>query len=316
MKNYWIKLFRNVGLFVISFLLIVFFKLSCSSYFSLKNAGVGGLIREKKIDYLFIGSSHVRSSYHIPLIEKNTGKKGYAFSYAYFSYPFVYQVLEYLLNDLERSPSHVVIDIYSLIFLKKKSFVDTRFFFDCPLSLKLRVLNYIWNNYHDLGPKQYFEIIVSSENETFLTFPISNYFVSSVNYKGSYLKKHLPGVSLETFSNFGLDKNHFSFGQIRESEMQGLSKIIDLLNNKKNIKVSFIEAPLPKKIKEMSQVIWIKNQLKNFIENKGLRYIDASELEEFQNLGPAHFMDENHLSTVGRQIFSEKISELINNSTI
>ena len=82
---------------------------------------MGGLVRQKDLDYLFIGSSHVRSSYDVKQIEESTGIKGYAFSYAYFSYPFAYQVLKYFIEDDEDvdvnnfNPVFTVYDIFLLM---------------------------------------------------------------------------------------------------------------------------------------------------------------------------------------------------------
>jgi hypothetical protein len=295
----------------VGLILIFLMKLFFSSYMSFNNSGIGGLKKESNLDYLIIGSSHVRFSYDISLIEKENDINAYALSYSYFSYPFVSRTLKFIDREMDVKIKTIIIDVYSLMFSLKKEFVDTQFILDSPYELKIDLLKYIYSNYSTLGFLDYYEILFTSKAPNLLTWPINRPLVDSRSYKGAYIKKNLPGLSLESFNSLKIGMKYFDFSKIRKDQINGIHEIIKWAqDNSKS--VIFVETPLPQKVAALPELVDLKNKIKALFSSKNVTYLDTQYFKEFSHFNHQHFFDENHLSTLGRRDFSREIIDLVN----
>ena len=280
------------------------FKFSFSHLFGYKKTGLGTVLNSPKADILIIGSTHVRFSYDTKLMEKKCGCSVQAVSYSYLNYPLIFDILEFLKGEDKLPKQKLIIDHYALLFFKNREFVDTRLFFEAPPNLKFKILRYMKNKLTSLGLKDFYRFIVTSENELMINYLWNRPLVDKRDYNGSYQAKKIRGVDQKKYETFKVSDLSFDFKNFNEYDFKQMIKINNDFKSA-YYQIYFVETPLPPTVWKNSKLVKFRESYHQKLAKNQIKLIDSNYDYELMELEAKSFMDENHLSTSGREKFSK-----------
>jgi hypothetical protein len=298
----------------VAFLLIVcfvplfalaFLKFECEHWFAPKNMGIGGLLADDKTQLLLIGSSHTRQSYDVKKLEDETGVPAFLVAYNGMDLVAIDQIISYLIAQ-NRCPGHVVVEGYSALLAKKPDLEDPRLFFDSPPALKRTFLaTYVAEHER---PKAYFDAIdlaVSRGSESLLTYPVNRLLLQHLSYRGA-TEKVTPGVDPTDFVNFRI-RDELSSSP-NPHQLAALNHLVEI-TSARGIHIFFIDSPMPSPIVADSRIRALKADYRQLTRERNVPYIDGDAI--FPNTDPALFMDTNHLSSAGRDLFTHMVADIL-----
>src|ERR1700730_17129533 len=131
-----------VKVFLLSTILlasIAALRILVTHYFSPTNMGIQGAIRNSPVDILLVGSSHTRQSYDIARLERVSGRSAFAVAYNGFDLRAMATFLSAFLRNPKSRPKLIVLEAYCVNLSAPPHINDTRYFFDAPPVLKLRI---------------------------------------------------------------------------------------------------------------------------------------------------------------------------------
>ena len=307
MRAFWIKILLFILTVIVSFVGLVAFKYSYSDWLSPKTSGIGGLFREKEVDYVFIGSSHTRESYDIELFQKETGKSAYLLCYNGLSPFLMGPLLRFIVEKMPQIKTYVLeVRVHGMV--RPPSLEDTRLFFESPVALKHQLLRLFREDVPGFNWQNCYELLVVSNNERILTFPVSNYFISRSSYRGGYVNREIRALLPEEFNELKNPMPDLRGIQVDPKQLASLQAIFQLIHEKK-LDVVFVESPLPKPIEEDLGTKLNKQYIAGLIRNEGIQYLDGAE--NFDTGNHLYFIDNNHLSLAGRKLFTEQVAAFL-----
>ncbi len=285
----------------------------------MKNSNYGiTSLEQNGTDILFIGSSLFRQG--IDTKNLSTGQKStYLLAYNGFQ-PFA----EYItLKEVFKHTSIkcLVIDMDPYIVSREAKLSDARLFQDQSFGFIYELFSQIHKHgsadYYDL-----FEMIVQSNNETFFTWPLSYPFINERYYRGSKIGESASSTA-EQLNNAELDKNHES--ELSSIQISALENIIELCREN-NVEVIFLEAPKYKRVYENGTYSNLMQTYLQFLQDKNTRIIISNttaeacsapsyvEVYEFDSSDASLFNDLNHISSAGRNTFTQTLMPFFNNN--
>lgn len=308
MRVFWFKSIAFVLVVTACLSALVAMKYCFSDRLAPQTLGLGGLLREKEVDFLFIGSSHTRQSYDVQLLERHTGKSAYLVSYnglgPFLMEPLIRFVAE---NDRVRIKTYVL-EVRVFGILHPPALQDTRLFFDAPRTLKHRILRLAWNDIPGFDLYSLYELVVVSNNDLILTAPVSNPLISRGSYKGGYLKRERRALRPDEFDNLKSPMPGIDAVRPDPRQLASLRNIFQYVKER-NLEVVFVETPMPAPVEEDPGTILNKRYVGDLIRNEGFVYVDGAV--GFDTRNPSLFVDNNHLSRTGREVFTERMADLL-----
>lgn len=272
---------------------------------SIKTNGISGLLAEKKIDYLFIGSSQTRQSLN-PKTLVDSLSNPYILAYNGNSLYYSYFLLKILIENDNLQTKKIIVEAYPFRIYQKTSFSDPRMFNSLRAKEKIAFLHYS-NNI--LSALDIYELLVMSGNESMLTYPLLNHFHTSLSYKGGYINKQVPGLTPKEFLDLKSPLNRKTNRDKNNLQLTALSNIIALCK-KHNISLCFLEPPVSAHIASSAIFKHSHLETKKFVKKNNIQYLDNDNYH-FKNNNPLMFNDAVHLSTLGRDIYTRSIIGLI-----
>jgi len=311
MKKHTLKFF----LFFTIVIILITLKTTSSHLTAPKNYGWGGVLSgDIKIDSLFIGSSHTRQSYDLKIIEKECRCNPYLFAYSGLGPSFIYIILKYLIEDLNIKPTQVVVEAYPFKILFKPRMYDDRIFHFAPFKVKTEIIKLLnANGDKKLDFTNYVSLFLTGRNETLLLSFFTNSLIKKYSYKGSYQFKVMTSVTQNEFQNFPKNLTKIENQKtIQWTVIEYYKKIIKLLK-KNNINLLFIDPPLPANIRSSEMAKKTKSILLKALGANKSDYFAPWENQIEYTTNPLYFNDWNHLSSLGRSIFSKDVGALLTN---
>lgn len=305
---------KNILITFLIFLVLLLFKTFYSYKVAARTYGWGGLLlNQRKIDKFFIGSSHTRQSYNIKTIESDCHCNSYLFAYSGLGPSLIYVVLDYMINNGIK-PKEIIVEAYPFKLLFSPKMHDDRFFHFAPFEVKKKILSsLILNSEDSLKFSDYVNLFLTGRNETLALSLFTRKLVEGYSYKGSYQHKIMKGVDYKEFNSFiDIFRKHIPKKEIKVNILESYLKIGRLLT-KNGIKFSFVDPPLPYAIRNSPVMRMTQNVLKSSLQKNGYSYVAPWDgLIDLTN-DPSHFEDWNHLSSVGRDLFSKDFKLLFDN---
>lgn len=276
------------------------------------NYGIEALIKQKKVDNLFIGSSMFRQGLDIYAIERNLGINSYILAYNGNQPAYEFLELKYLIeNGVQIENLYLDLYVYSAASTPKISDIrllaqtDTRFKID------------VWNLLKSCGEANlsvFWEMFVTANNESLLTFPVSHKLTNNLYHKGGNVQKN-NGTSFEKLTSLQVPKVQDKI--INSLQKEKLLKIIEFCKLY-NINLVFIETPKWYKVCEDNDY---KDLMKEYLlilnENNIIYYLSQKTAEnlhledgnfiDFDSYDPDLFIDMVHMSSKGREEYSLKL---------
>lgn len=294
-----------VGLFLATIILII---KNQYSWLLLKNAeyGMPMLIEKGSIDNLFIGSSTFRQGLDIEEIQKSLGENSYILSYDGNQPVMEYMELRYLYEN-GVSIDTLYIDLYPYSAASQFKISDVKIFLETDMMFKKDVANLLVQQGDWKGV---LEMWLSANNELLLTWPIVYPMVNQRFFHG--------GSTVETISSSKevLDDMPVpQAGKLVSIQMKAMTELARLANTN-GTRVIFVEIPkyisvekseaYEELLSEMYETLWNYEIIKS--EDVG-RFGDKVKDDEGE-----YFTDLIHLSSLGREKYTEELMKYLLNS--
>jgi hypothetical protein len=308
MKTFWTKLIGFALVVTVAFAGLAGLKYRCSHLLAPKSSGISGAIREQRLDYLFLGSSHTRQSYDIDFFQKRTGKSAFAVAYNGLSPVVMDTIVRYLEESHRLKVGTYLLEAYVYSALKVPALEDTRLFFDSPPDLKAMLLRLLSEKAPSFDWRRRYELLALANNEAILTYPVSYALLARQSYRGGYTNKVIGGLTPEEFERLKSPLQGAAEPSLNPEQVRSLQSLFEFIKAR-GLRVVFIEAPLPKPVGETPFTSFNKRYLGSLIKEAGFIYLDGDTVFEVGN--PDYFADNNHLSTKGRQFFTEKVVDFL-----
>lgn len=270
-----------------------------------QESGLPGFLREKKIDLLFLGSSCTGQAIDIKRIEQAYNINAYNLSYNSLSPAVAAEILDFIVNHTDIELHTVVVEAYPYKLVVPFLLEDTRIFTDAPAALKNNILKSLVQQEKTLPFSALYELIVTAENESLLLFPVNRRIIDSFFYKGAYINKNVPGQkSFRKMEN--LPHQRPTYYQIQKD---AFLRMIDFCAKKK-INLIFVEPFLPKITRDGKTYQHAQKMVSAILIAKNANYF-ASDKMPLPSDDPSYFTDNIHLSTKGREIYTDEIMKLL-----
>ncbi len=300
------KIIIAVLLVLIIVPLFVFLKYRYSYQLAETNSGIGGYIEQKACDILFVGSSQSRQDYNIKIIDSVCGTSSYILAYNGMQ-PFIAtEVVDYLTREYFK-PAVIIMEAYPYLSVQEPRLADTRLFSDAPPDLKDTLINILKEN-RGFSFGQWYELVVRSENESLLMHMFTYNKKNNMSFKGSYQNKSVKGMK----QDFILTENNTggNFDSILNTAQQLAHKELIEICKQQGIKLIYIRPPVAAPVYYSEHYTYASIILQNQIEDSlGVSYIN--NVKGFSNFEPNNFSDFYHLSTSGRDKYSELIANVL-----
>lgn len=280
------------------------------------NFGIEALIKKGEIENLFIGSSMFRQGLDIYALEKTIGSDSYILAYSGNQPAFELLELEYLLKNGVKI-KNLYMDMYVYTLYANPNINDTRILAQTNTKFKTDIWDMLKKNGKpDLSV--FWEMFVTSNNEAFLSFPISYKLTNNLYHKGGNTQKNT-GLTLEQFAH--LEVPTTSSNAPCDYQVNAILKIIELCKQNQ-INLIFLETPKWNKVCEnnkyqdmMKEYISIldKNDVIFSLSSKTsecLNYTDC-KIVDFDSDNPKYFLDMVHMSSDGREDYGLKLFNLM-----
>lgn len=266
-------------------------------------------------DTLFIGSSMFRQG--IDTKELNSeDHTTYLLAYNGLQ-PYAELVtLDEVLDHIEIRT--LVIDMYVYSLAAQPGMSDIRLFQGMPVSFINRLFSHM-KKYGDSDCFDLFEMVVQSNNEMLLSWPVSYPLINSRYYRGSNVSK-ASGKTAENLEKEQVDLP--SELHLDGHQEEALGEIIDLCLSK-NIKIVFVETPKYMKLYDDNAYVDGFQQYLDLLKGKDVDILisnytaERCQIDEsvttydFNSSEPSFFTDLLHLSAAGRGELSESLMRIL-----
>jgi len=272
--------------------------------FAPTSRGIHGALSHPESEILFIGSSHTRRSYRIDLMEKQIHMPGFLVSYDGTDLVTISQELQQICTRY--TPKYVVIEAYGAFLASRHDLQDPRLFFDAPPKLKTEISRSYFETHKTLsGAMNILALFVNRGNEEIITYPIDHRLQQSLSYRGGVRNVFIPGSDVASFNSYrsGATSDVPDAGQIA-----ALHEMIDFARAR-HISLIFIDPPMPAPVIADAKIQRLKQVFRTTLTSLSQTYIDGDD--GFPTENPELFMDNNHLSSAGCELFTLRSSQAI-----
>lgn len=286
------------------FLVLVGLKFCFEHRFALRNVGLQGEFRLKHVDILLVGSSHTRQGYDIRLLESKTGLSAYALAYDGLDFYHMLPLLRAAWRDPAHRPELCVLESYTANMARSPEFDDPRLFFDAPPRMKTE-LSFAYLRMHPgvEGWEDLFVLIVNRGTDQLLSYPLVRQMIDPYFYRGGYVRKNISGLSPQQFAKLHLP---IAGAQPNPLQEEAFQKILELAAAD-HVEMILVDPPMPAPVVAQPEVVQLKSWFRKAALAHKLLYIDEDEGFPIQD--PAMFADSNHVSTAGREIYTEQLTD-------
>lgn len=279
------------------------------------NYGMPALIEKGKISNLYIGSSMFRQGIDIMTLEEN-GEDNYVLAYN-GNQPVLeyYQLNNLLENNVKIENLYVDMYVYSAWAQPKIS--DEKMLMEFGLKDKLNLFYLISNGTFRENIITFWQMFVSGNNELLATWGISNGVINSIFDKGGSTsrpeaseKEKLDALTIPQIDN-----------AINVVQLEYLRKLINI-TKKNNINIIFIESPKYDRMSNNQDYISAMKQYIYYLNEENIDYVlcdltwnltgQNAEVKRylFDNSKSDYFVDNGHLSYLGRKEFTKQLINL------
>ena len=270
--------------------------------------GINGLLREKRIDYLFIGSSRTRQGYDIQAIEQATGKSAYLLAYNGMQAHLIEVLLDYLLARQQPPIGMIVLEFYPYSGIEKAGLADSRMYINAPAALKVKLLRAYLRT--GMRPAEIYSLLATEGNEMLLTAPATLKLMNAMSYKGGYINKIAPGLTPDRFHAIAEPEAlQGENGDLNPVEKAAYIRVFRLARAH-HVPLVMVEHTTPQGVAQGRVYRQARAQMLALLHAEQVPYFTVSAAQ----LNPADgslFADAVHLSTKGRALFSRSIVPLL-----
>lgn len=283
------------------------------------NFGVSHATTIKNLDFLLIGSSMFRQGIDINTV-LGEDKKGYLLAYNGNQPYFVYKEME---NFYERGgkTKFLLIDMYAYSLANKVTLSDVRILLDSDIKGQLEMFKDM-RDYGNADAKTFYNMFLQTNNELFLTWPISFPLINKRYLNGGNTSKR-KGKTEDALSHL---KPIATTLEINKKQLESLLQLIELCHSN-NTNMIFVETPKYKRIYNINDdYISImkkyadelnKYNINMYLHRETLARIPLPinqghiHVYDFDNDIADNYTDMIHLSYNGRMTFSKILNKIL-----
>lgn len=282
------------------------------------NYGIEALIRKGEIENLFIGSSMFRQGIDIFSLEETIGNDSFILAFDGNQPAFEYLELKYLIDNGVKI-RRLYLDMYAYSVASTPNVSDTRLLIQTDTKFKCEIWKML-SLYGNTNLSVLWEMFVTANNESLLTFPISYKLTNPLYYKGGNVQKN-NGSTLSELSLLQIP--HVRDNKINDLQRVNLINIIELCKNNM-IELNFIETPKWYIVNDDNDYIELMEEYVLFLDENGISYYLSQNTAEKLNMSierivpfdsqiPEYFIDLVHMSSLGRTLFTTNLFNNHNN---
>ena len=261
------------------------------------NYGMATLIKKGKVNNLFIGSSMFRQGLDPEYLDNDS----YILSYN-GNQPMMEEWLINHLIDNNLKINNLYLDLYPYILNDEPGVSDGKIFLEMDIKGKWELYKLFYDN--DIA--SFYNIFVSENNESLITWPIYYKLVNSTYLKGG-VKKGRDGITLDDINKLEIPDTNKN---INKQQEQSVINIINICK-KNNINLVFIETPKYKRIVNDENYQYLLNYFINILNNNNTKYITSNDIDSSISDNPINYIDLIHLSNQGRSLYSKLLMNKI-----
>lgn len=263
------------------------------------NYGMATLIKKGNINNLFVGSSMFRQGLDPAYLDDNS----YILSYN-GNQPMMEEWLLNHLIDNNLKINNLYLDLYPYILNDEPKVSDGKIFMEMDINGKWKLYKLFYNN--DFA--SFYNIFVSENNESLITWPIYYKLVNSTYLRGG-VKDGRDGLTLDEINELDIPDTNKNINKQQEKA------VINIINicKKNNINLVFIETPKYKKIANDENYQYLLEYFINILDNNNVKYIRSNDIEDSISDNPINYVDLIHLSNEGRSLYTKLLMEKIRN---
>lgn len=303
------RLLLAITLSFFTILILLFVKNEYSKDLPDTEFGMTSLLKQKQIDYLFIGSSTFRKGLDIEVLQSLPGST-YILAYNGNQPVTILMELEYLLEH-GLSIQHLYIDFYPYLSLGKPTLSDTRLLLDTDMPFKRKLYAFLHASDETFSfmdrISDFYEMFVSSNNSVILWWPIYQHFTRNRNYHGG--TRNLRASHGKTAEELAQRKLPEIQDGLKEIHLQALGRIMEIAKTH-HIELTFLEIPKYEKLSQSADYIETSRQMMDYLisQDANIAVLRADDFE-FDLHEPDHFSDLIHLSGSGAYAYTTLLLE-------
>jgi hypothetical protein len=274
-------------------------------------SGIHGALQQRDVQVFLLGSSHTRQGYDMAELEKLTGSKDFAVAYDGLDLAGMVPLVRALLYDWERQTPHgprlLVVEAYSANLARAPELEEPRLFFDAPPHTKLEIArNYLREHPHQAGAWRDLWVLAANRGtEIILTYPFLHALMERLSYRGGYEGKTVAGFPAG-FSQMRVPVA----GEAPNTDQVAALTAIVAMAKQHGVTVLLVEPPMPASVEAEPHIRALQAQFRRLAAEQGVPFTQGAE--NFPTDDPALFADSNHLSTAGREIYTQRFAAVLN----
>ncbi|NLG04157.1 MAG: hypothetical protein GX567_10065 [Clostridia bacterium] len=296
MKRTIATLFIAIGIIVA----IIFLKNTYSCEIPIGSRGIKAAIDSGNLDLLFIGSSSFRSNIDMEVMDEEY--QGKAFIIAYGGNQIVSSQIEYeeICNRSNHEYKQIIFELDPLMLTEDVDLSDSRIIWDLSWSGKQKLWSKLQES-ESTDLSSMYEFFVTSGMDDLITYPITNPIYKARYYKGSKTGE-IPSSGKEYLENEPYD---LSNRMMNSSQEKALRELIQECKNN-NQKILFLETPHYHRLFDEPVYQEYREIFCQILSEYEIPFI-LSDMVEFDQHNPDYFEDMGHMSSIGREEYTENL---------
>jgi hypothetical protein len=273
-------------------------------------SGIHGALQQRDVQVFLLGSSHTRQGYDIAELERLTGSRDFAVAYDGLDLAGMVPLVQVLLPEWQRrapqGPRILVLEAYSADLARTPELQEPRLFFDSPPRTKLEIArNYVRQHPHRASTWMDLWVLAANRGtETIVTYPFLHALMNGLSYHGGYEGKTVAGFP-EGFSRMRVPVT----GETANKEQTEALSAIIAIARQHGVTVLLVEPPMPASVEAEPAIRALQMEFRQLAAEQAVPFIQGAD--NFPTDDPSMFADTNHLSTAGREIYTEQFARAL-----
>jgi hypothetical protein len=274
-------------------------------------SGIHGALQQRDVQVFLLGSSHTRQGYDIAELERLTGSRDFAVAYDGLDLAGMVPLVQVLLPEWQRRAPHgprlLVLEAYSADLARTPQLEEPRLFFDSPPRTKLEIArNYV--RQHPRRASTWMDLWVLAANrgtETIVTYPLLHTLMNRLSYRGGYEGKTVAGFPADFPPGMRVP---VTAETANRDQTDALAAIVALAGQH-GVTVLLVEPPMPAPVEAEPAIRALQTEFRQLAAEEAVPFIQGAD--SFPTDDPSMFADTNHLSTAGRELYTQRFAAVL-----
>jgi len=301
-------LFSTVFSALLLLALLVSLKFRFEHHLAPATSGLQGELHHARLNIVLLGSSHTRQGYDAMEIERTTRKSAFVVGYDGLDFVSMLPLVNAMLADPARRPDMLVVEANRVLLTRQPGIEEPRVFFDAPPATKWALVRQYLRTHS--GHQAYLDMWTLASNrgsELILSYPFVYHAIDSLSYNGSYIHKTMPGLPPEVLPTLRIPLNS---SKVNIDEMNALQEIIKLARSS-GVKLVLADPPMPASVEAQPEMVTLEQAFRSLADTAKVPLYEGAD--GFPVTDPALFSDSNHLSTAGRDLYTQRFTAALLN---